>query len=594
MPALPIVHFSGKFRFHMPEYNNGPAGQAVAFDPALPVADVLSLCGCDPSKYFDFQFFDTRVTQVTKTDLSLADESELLLGKQAALSAFMVDVSPSAICAQLHAAVFTLDNLPPWKMSKATQSDLRLNFRSPGKPVLEQFSDETAGAWFDAELSLPPLPPSESAVIASWREAGLQKLFIRFHLNRYTRLDNEIEPDSAHLTGDVYGYIRGPLVESELPDNSRAAGRRIVAHPELKNHPEVAVQFLADPTLLGNSANIVDRRTDIDGTYDILLKERALLLHPLDFISFTAQRDGSTPPVEKYAASLDINGAKLTLGEFKGTHTEFLANGGLVVLPIPADVGDVADARLVIDVIFPDGSEFALMRDPEWDLVLESSSRGAVIASGESVTFAARIFHRNKPATGITVNHRTGDPNRRSPVVARVASDSSVSDSEGRISVLINALNLENAPPTQDPVTQGALSGDLPWDRYYGNFCFLSIPSPERWTQPPLEVVELAIRVIHKVDVAQMPDTPSFAVHILPIFSYYTRYFPWLHTRRNGEVYERFLDLSSFDEMLNEVEGVIARLSRVEDSRSKMPRSRDFPKNGVDLLKRWNETGLNP
>lgn len=40
---LPILHFSGTFRFDMPGYNNDPKNQAVVFDPARPRRAVEAL-----------------------------------------------------------------------------------------------------------------------------------------------------------------------------------------------------------------------------------------------------------------------------------------------------------------------------------------------------------------------------------------------------------------------------------------------------------------------------------------------------------------------------------------------------------------------
>ena len=50
MPGTPVLHFSGRFRFESPEYNNIPANPKVDFDPSRPREDVIKLCGCNPAR----------------------------------------------------------------------------------------------------------------------------------------------------------------------------------------------------------------------------------------------------------------------------------------------------------------------------------------------------------------------------------------------------------------------------------------------------------------------------------------------------------------------------------------------------------------
>lgn len=573
----------------MPEYNNVPQLTGEVFDPATPVAEVMEQCGCDPSKYFEFEFFDTEVTQVTRADLTLAGATEGLLGQPITLRAFMVDISPSAICAEIVAGHFGIGAGLSGRLAKAVQSDLRLNIRTPGMPIGGQFSDETAGAWFETTLAVTQIAPAGSEVLAAWQQAGVQTLEVRFHLNRYTRLDNPDGPDEARLTGDVYGYVREPLTR-DAADGTRLAARRIIAHPRLREAPELAAIFLADPRDLGNPDGQISRNTDIDGTYDLLPDERALVLRTLDFISFL-DREGTTPAVAGYGVSLEIGGQSILVGEFRGDHEELARTGGLIALKLTAEVSELALAKLRVDVRLPDGAVYPLMGEPEWDFVLESP-RGLSLASHESAEVVARVFRDNRPAAGMPVTLRTQAANRRSPIVGRLAGTSAVTSADGRVRARVDALDLENAPPTLDPVTGATLSGLLPWDRNYGNFVYLEIPNPERWTVPPVEVIELAVRVRHRVDLAALPAQPSFAQHVVPLFAYYLRYFPWLHTRRSGAGYARFLNLAERDEFAAAIDEIIDRLSLPEEDPGRMPRSRDFPAGGLETIERWRDGGM--
>ena len=64
----------------MPEYNNNPRNEAAPFDPQLPRTDVMNLCGCDPARYYEFEFADVKVTQVTYGDGTQAVTGDAVIG----------------------------------------------------------------------------------------------------------------------------------------------------------------------------------------------------------------------------------------------------------------------------------------------------------------------------------------------------------------------------------------------------------------------------------------------------------------------------------------------------------------------------------
>jgi hypothetical protein len=91
---------------------------------------------------------------------------------------------------------------------------------------------------------------------------------------------------------------------------------------------------------------------------------------------------------------------------------------------------------------------------------------------------------------------------------------------------LENSQEVYDPVTKNDPITKGKLNGNLPWDRYYGNF--VSIKIGDR-TNPEAQI-DIPVRVLHAVNLGDIPKNKvSFKNHILPLFSYYLRYYPWLH-----------------------------------------------------------------
>jgi hypothetical protein len=90
------------------------------------------------------------------------------------------------------------------------------------------------------------------------------------------------------------------------------------------------------------------------------------------------------------------------------------------------------------------------------------------------------------------------------------------------------------------------------------------------------------------------------------LFNYYLRYFPWLHVEYTYDEnlpkpkfgYRQFLNLSLIyregddwrqlqRQIIPTIDTIIDRLSKLDKDWRKMPRSRDFPHNGVELIKIW-------
>ena len=581
MPATPIAHFHGKFLFHMPQYNNVPRNPGVPFDPALARDAVLRLCGCDPARYFEFRFQNVEISQVTYQDGTVSTESDPVIGHAVEMAGLLPDVSPSTICALLYSGRLRVGDFLRGSVRTAIQSDLRLNIRPLG------FSDETAAAYFDTALDVEQLQSLDESRFSEELGQAVE-LELHFHVNHYIRLDNPQSPQEARLTGDVYGYIRPSVPELNQESGLRVKGRRLVAHPRIGDRPEIERLFLTD-----TGATPLMRITDIDGTYDLVEADRLLALRYLDFVPFL-DRDYGTPTslgeVDRFNAYFETPEGRIEVGSFTGDHEEMKRVGGLLTFPLPSEAIARDDARLCIDVVKENAFSQPLMVESEWDISLLTDG-GVFLASGETAAVAAQVFHRNRPAPNHQVRLRTQQQNPRSPIVARFDEPQLMTDDEGQIRTVIHALNLNDTGGVFDPVT--LLEADqLPWDRYYGSYVYLAIDNPLRRTNPPVEEIEIAVRVLHKVDADVVPSQPSFERDIRPLFSYHDRYYPWLHVREVAGRYVRFLDISDYDSFSDRAQEIIRRLEMEDHELQKMPRSRDFPVGGVEVIKRWHLSGM--
>ena len=192
----------------------------------------------------------------------------------------------------------------------------------------------------------------------------------------------------------------------------------------------------------------------------------------------------------------------------------------------------------------------------------------------------------------------TEDNNSSSPIVAKFKENELSTNEMGIAEATIQTINLEKSEEIYDPVTDTNLKGVLPWNRYYGNYVYLEIDNPMRVLQEsPVETIEIPIRVLHNVRVDSIPRGKiSFKRDIYPkLFEYYVRYFPWIHVIEFKEdQYFRFLNLESYssdDGVSDNIVRIIDRLSRDNNDWHKMPRSRDFPIGGIELIKRWISEG---
>jgi hypothetical protein len=154
----------------------------------------------------------------------------------------------------------------------------------------------------------------------------------------------------------------------------------------------------------------------------------------------------------------------------------------------------------------------------------------------------------------------------------------------------IAAKDLMNLAGILDPVT-GQPINQAPLDRQYGSHVYVSIPNPLRRAMPKIEEVEICVRVLLVFDAASIIGPCSFQRDVAPMYGYYTRFFPWIHTRHSGHGYRRFFDLKEFSSVGAHIDEMIRRIGLPDDDEQKMPRSRDLPIGVAAILEKWRADG---
>jgi hypothetical protein len=587
MPGTPVLHFSGRFRFQNPAYNNDPGNGPIRYDPSTPRDEVITICGCNPSRYCDFRFEDVAVNLATYADGTTDDDSDPAVGQPLVLKGFLVDVSPSSINARLFAGRLGVGTALDGWLDPADQSDPRLSIRPLGG------SDETIAAHYETRFVINNnVPISGSRYFEELGERD--ELEIYFQLNHWTLLENQSASSFERLTGDVYGYLR-PKPPAADADGLRLSNRLLITHPKLDYR---LTEFVVSPSTSPPDISV----SDIDGTYDLLREEQLVALRYLDFIPFL-DRDRQTADVDSYLVSLQNHAGDLRydLGMFDGDVPEMRKCGGLVHLGLPKGV-DVDGLWLVIEAI-KNGQPLPLVRESEWDLQLlplagsnrerTLTPRGVVLPFGGSIEIRVKAFRHNRPAAFQTVRCLPPDDNGRSPVVNSFTAATAMTGADGVATLSVQSKDIRCTSPRHHRFSGEDLL-HFPMDRFFGNPLIAQIDNPGRRFSGGVEQVKIAVRVLHEIRPADMPAVPSFERDIKSLFSYHTRYFPWLHVRDDGKAFDRFLDLDNLDDFCAYVDLILHRLELDQNERHKMPRTRDFPIGGIDLIRRWKDTGMSP
>lgn len=587
---MSILHFSGNFKYQLAYFNNEPKNDArkpdaydlqlndeklkVKFDSNLSPDEIHQRLLCDPTKYFEFEFSNVYVKRIIYDDGSSTDKDGMhdpIIGERVMLKCMLVDVSPHLERGQLFAGEFRVVDVMIGKLERALQSEVYTNIRSK-----DSSGFFTAAAHFETKLGEvyplqgPGISKENSRCLKEIKDV-LANLKIYFHASRYDVSKNE---------GDVYGYIGRTVPE--------ATNEGVL----LNDRP-----IIADSNLSTGVYNDFQLPEPIVGSYDILDKEGLLVLRYLDFMPFI-DRNYHTPIDYRYFLHL-FNGkeeVKTKVNyEFNGYHNEMLQSGGAQVFVIPEELKDLSKLNIKVMVKKDDWkSESSLMVEPDWNLVLDENQKALKIGSRQQSTINARIYLHNQLAMQPVNVYFESQENDSSPLVAEFTKQEDTTSS-GIISAIIQAHDLENSGEINDPVTKDdpiskdMLKGNLPWDRYYGNLVSIKVGARIN----PVAQIDILIRVLHAVNLNQIPKNKiSFKRDILPLFSYYLRYYPWLHVTIENCQYTQFLDITDSSAVKGIISEMSVRLEKDDDDWQKMPRSRDFPVDGDKLIKRLEKEDM--
>ena len=146
---MPLIHFSGNFKYQLAYFNNEPKNDArkpgsydlqlndenlkVKFDSSLSPDEIHQRLLCDPTKYFEFEFSEVYVKRITYDDGSSTDKDGIqdpIIGQRVMLKCMLVDVSPHLERGQFFAGEFRVVDAMIGKTDRALQSEVYTNIRS--------------------------------------------------------------------------------------------------------------------------------------------------------------------------------------------------------------------------------------------------------------------------------------------------------------------------------------------------------------------------------------------------------------------------------------------------------------------------------
>ncbi len=603
---MPLLHFNGQFSFQSPFYNNNPRNDArkkdpinldhpkekdpmhfVKFESTLSTEQLQKRIGCDPLRYFDFEFLNVHVSRITYDDGTLTDKDDLIIGKPILLKGLLVDVDPHLERGQLFAAEVRVVDALIGQLNKAVQSDLHTSIRNGdnGGSIIYSASFETE-LYNVYHLIDPKVSEKNSRYISELLPLldNLKKLEMHFRIDRY---------DASTNKGDIYGYIGPALPET---DNGILIKNRLLIMDSAIDD-NIKADFHIDEN---------DRMMHIQGSYDIV-KKGYILLRYLDFIPFI-DMDYNTPSGYRFHVVISTENSSniakdpLVSQILDSSHEEMRKSGGLAVIKLPIETANYDDLNLSIKVTNDGIVPKPFLAESRWNIVLTSSYRKLNSAASENVILkdsqeCITMGSNQQRCIELTVYYdhhlcpddteiglKSPDQDDRSPIVAWFTK-SAAKTRNGCATTAIQARNLEDSDDVKDPLSDSdnqLIRGFLPWDRYYGNKLTLTTGSNDLFAVE----INIAVRVLHVIDETKIPANINFARDILPLFSYYLRYYPWLHTDVESCRYNQFLNLENPDDVLGSIGEILGRIRLDDNNRLKMPRSRDFPIGGERLLER--------
>jgi len=594
---MPILHFSGKFKFQLPFFNNRPDNDArdndaydkqfknkdlkVKFDDKsaeLSKDEIHQRLVCDPSKYFEFEFSDVVIRRITYNDGSIikSKEKDPLIGKFILMKGLLVDLAPHLQRGRLFAGEIRVTDTLVGKIKTPIQSKVHQSIliQEKTKDNLFHYSGYFESNLYEVfQLNDPNITNKTSQYISELRENLNLKVY--FHLIRYDINKNE---------GEVFGYLGAslPLMNKH---NTLIKNRPLFFNKSL---------FSLDNHLIDDLGIKSNREVTFPkATFEIQEENNLFILRYIDIIPFI-DYEYSTPENYQFYLSIDDKNKdeqtsiKYEILDF--SYKELTNSGGIIVLKLPSGI-DME--KLTVKIKIKEREKLVdLLQEPDWNIVLDESKDNyecISMYSNEIKKLTGILFYKgNLYLEKKIINFSPSDSNHSadkeddSPHVTWFE-ESKTESNKGFFEMNIISRNLENSPRIYDPVTsdnnhQNYLEGDLPWDRYYGNQ--LNIEMKDTQAQYSTELA-IMVRVIHKIkdeDITNFKD-------ITKLFSYYMRYYPWLHVRIEDCYYNQFLDFNDLDKIRQFKDKILTRLGLEDNDWFKMPRSRDFPKNGDKVIK---------
>ena len=593
------------------------------FEPGMSPDDVKRKVteGVEPLQYFEFEFYNTFVQKVTYDDgTSTSDSrSDPIIGKEIRLKGLLVDVSPHLIRGRLFAGEIRVIDFILGKLNVAVQSDLFRTIRNGVDSGASILSADFESILYDThDLENEFVKEENSRFMREVQSNSKLKLY--YNINSFS---------FSSLEGKVYGYL-GPSVPLENND-IRIHGRRLLINPSIP--AELRQDFRIGEQDLEPVDNIV--RNDLEGSYEIIENKRLAILRYLNSVPF--QDYNHSPPKDyKFSIALVQDGKRVETSSSDQITIELdnegsiSRNSGICVFSIPESVRELDKLSIEIKVQ-KNGSrnQQSFLVEPKYDFILNDNQKFIISESGEKhKEVKVRVYEKNRVARDnrIQLILKT-EKNEDSPTVAQW-SDVNTTTKNGTATCFIESIDLEDCKEgIEDPVLTRLsggtepvkISGELPWDRHYGNYLSLRIQSTER----PIIKMNFPVRVLHRVQPQYLEnidnvDKETIQDTLTKILGYYTRNYPWLHVQyryaRDNEdglikpAYNQFLrikeylDFTSSDHIhdwhsvqgsVSKINHFLDRLDRDDSDWRKMPRSRDFPINGIKFLKVWKASLIN-
>jgi hypothetical protein len=605
---MSILHFSGRFKYQPPIYNNEPENTEKYFDSSINPEDVHKNItqGVEPLQYFEFEFLDVFIRKMTYSDGTTAtdEKDDSLICKKILLKGLLVDTAPHLERSRLFAGEIRILDLLMGKLDIAVQSDL---FQT----IQGEIEAKILSA--DFETNLYDVLTLQNTFVTNknskyLRELANVDLKIYFHVSQF---------DFEKLEGTILGYI-GPKL-SMLNDNGlRLIQRRLLISPNIDS------ELVNDLQLRNKDVESKDVfRNDLEGTYEIVEENRLVLIRYLNFIKFVDLKYTVPTGYRFFAVIFDRKNKKECRidSEILLDAGSIADSGGVCVISIPDGIETLDNLGVEIVCTKDNGIPKIMLQEPKFDLLLNNGPNYLVLHSGETKPLEFRVFENNKILNDLgALEFKPGQYEiDRSPLVASTVGKGH--SEAGSYVFNIEARNLENSDEVPDPLygykngsdkLRLSIKGELPWDRYYGNYIFIKMSAVGA-----IDIQRnIPVRVIHSVPLDDLKesimslDTGKIQEVVTKLMSYYTRYYPWLHVSYNyiktsegpKRSYEQFLRIKEYlsfvdekhldhwhtvHESISSINDLLDRLQRSDQDWKKMPRSRDFPHQGVDFLRLW-------